>query len=123
MRTISTSFFVAAAIFFIAAPGHSQDKKTPAKEDPKLTAAWKELEGRWAQVGIDSGDFYSDLSDEPVVFAITRKGISYRGKGEIVDKPSPERFEIDPTVKPAHLNLILQPKNLRPSVCINWNLP
>lgn len=96
-------------------PVFADEKKyVEEKEDPRITNAWRELEGRWLRVGLDSAQgIYADLSGDEFEFVISRRGVAVYAKGKLIRDEGQLRFEIDPTQKPAHLNMITCVKGLR----------
>ena len=94
----------------------TDDKKTPAKEDPKLAEAWKTLEGRWKRVGITERNTFVEEREGDGYMVITRDGVAAYRNGKQTSDGSDVRFAIDPTQEPAHLDWVYNPKSPMPYI-------
>ena len=109
---------IAAAGFVLLHGQYSaqaDDKNRPAKEDPKLTKAWKELEGHWKLVGITELNAYIAQPDDGQYLVVTRQRVSSFRNGKQTSEELKVRWMIDPTQVPAHLDKIRETKGFKPS--------
>jgi uncharacterized protein (TIGR03067 family) len=88
---------------------HSEDKSEPKKEDAKLTAAWKELEGSWQRVALIMDGQVMEVKGGMIV-VISRDGVATWKDGKKVRDSSETRYQIDPTQSPAHIDIVETPK-------------
>ena len=90
-----------------SAAGPGQEKEaSKAKEDPKLEAAWKQLQGRWREVGGVYMGQYAEFRGPETDYVVTREGVTVYQDGKRVRQNAGIRYVIDPNHNPPRLDII-----------------